>query len=217
MHALLRSHLGSTGPWPVESLTWSQHHELVLLFVCACSATYFPLGHPICMRIYHGLLSRGAFYFTAISFPLGRLICLRIYRGLLSPGVSYLHALLSNGLKILLQKMPAHRKPDHELGSVVADYTRSVPRWRVQVKFSKSDLGVGPDRFERDAADADLKVVQAAGDRDKMRLAIQQLKAATVTQEMPPVTQVMIIGYLIFCVKILLLFATIVKYLWVLV
>ena len=147
----------------------------------------------------------------------GRLICLRIYRGLLSPGVSYLHALLSNGLKILLQKMPAHRKPDHELGSVVADYTRSVPRWRVQVKFSKSAFSVGPDRLERNAADADLKVVQAAGDRDKMRLAIQQLKAATVTQEMPPVTQVMIIGYLIFCVKILLLFATIVKYLWVLV
>ena len=143
-----------------------------------------------------------------------------IYRGLLSPGVSYLHALLSSGLKLLLEKMPAHRKPDHEFGSVVADYTRSVARWRVQVKFSKSELGVGPDRFERDAADADLKVVQAAGDRDKMRLAIQQLKAATVTQEMPPVTQVMIIGYLIFCVKILLLlllFATIVKYFWVLV
>ena len=163
------------------------------------------------MRIYHGLLSHGAFYFTAISFPLGRLICLHIYRGLLSPGVSYLHALLSSGLKLLLEKMPAHRKPDHEFGSVVADYTRSVARWRVQVKFSKSELGVGPDRFERDAADADLMVVQAAGDRDKMRLAIQQLKAA------PPVTQVMIIGYLVFCVKILLLFATIVKYFWVLV
>ena len=164
------------------------------------------------MRTYHGLLSRGASYFTAISFPLGRLVCLRIYRGLLSPGVSYLHALLSRGLKLLLQKMPAHRKPDHELGSVVADYNRSVARWRVQVRFSKSELGVGPDRFERHAADTDLEVVQAAGDRDKMRLAIQQLKAATVTQEIPPVTQVIIIGYLICCVKILMLFATIVKY-----
>ena len=125
--------------------------------------------------------------------------------------------LVSIGLKLLLENMPAHKKPDHELGSVFANYTRPQARWRVQVKFSKSELGVGPDRDDRAAADADLEVVQAAGDRDKMRLAIQQLKAATVTQEIPPVTQVIRIGYLIFCVRRLLLIATIVKYFWVLV
>ena len=96
--------------------------------------------------------------------------------------------------------MPAHKKPDHELGSVTAVGESS--RWRVQVKFDKSEVCCGPERCSRAVADADLKEVQAAGDRDNMRLAIQQLKAATVTQEMPPVTQVIIIGYLIFCVKI---------------
>ena len=119
--------------------------------------------------------------------------------------------LVSIGLKLLPENMPAHKKPDHELGSVVANYTRPQARWRVQVKFGKSELGVGPDRDDRAAADADLEEVQAAGDRDKMRLAIQQLKTATVTQEMPPVTQVIIIGYLIFYVKILSLFDTTVK------
>ena len=110
--------------------------------------------------------------------------------------------LLSMGLKLLLENMPAHKKPDHELGSVVADYNRSQTRWRVQVNFGNFDWRVGPQRDDRAAADADLEEVRAAGDRDKMRLAIQQLKTATVTQEMPPVTQVIIIGYLIFCVKI---------------
>jgi len=121
------------------------------------------------------------------------------------------------GLKLLLENMPAHKKPDHELGYVVADYNRSQTRWRVQVNFGNSDWRVGPQRDDRAAADADLEEVRAAGDRDKMRLAIQQLKTATVTQEMPPVTQVIIIGYLIFCVRILLLFGIIVKYFWVLV
>ena len=69
------------------------------------------------------------------------------------------------------------------------------------MNFGNSDLRIGPQRDDRAAADADLEEVRAAGDRDKMRLAIQQLKTATVTQEMPPVTQVMIIGYLIFLLK----------------
>jgi len=114
-----------------------------------------------------------------------------IYRNILSPGI-ILHAYLprdSFGLKLLPENMPAHKKPDHELGSVVASvHNLSQDRWRVQVKFDKSDLCFGPDRDDRAVADADLEVVQAAGDRDHMRLSIQQLKTATVTQEMPPVT-----------------------------
>ena len=117
-----------------------------------------------------------------------------MYRDILPLG-SILYAYLqrdSFGLKLLPENMPAHKKPDHELGSVVYNTHNSwsYERWRVQVKFDKSDLCFGPDRYDRAVADADLEVVQAAVDRDKMRLAIQQLKAATVTQEMPPVKQV---------------------------
>ena len=113
---------------------------------------------------------------------------MRIYCVSLSLG-SILHAYLqrdSFGLKLLPENMSAHKKPDHELGSVVA--SRESNRWRVQVQFDKSDLRFGPDRDDRAVADADMEVVQAAGDRDHMRLTIQQLKTATVTQEMPPVT-----------------------------
>ena len=127
---------------------------------------------------------------------------MRMFSTILSPG-SMLHAYLprdSFGLKLLPENMPAHKKPDHELGSVVA--AGESHRWRVQVKFDKFNLCIGPERCSRAVADDDLKVVQTAGDRDKMQLAIQQLKAATVTQEMTPVTQVIIIGYLIFGVKI---------------
>ena len=97
------------------------------------------------------------------------------------------------GLKLLLENMPAHKKPDHELGYVVADYNRSQTRWRVQVNFGNSDCHVGPQRVCWAAAVTDLEEVRAAGDRNKMRLAIQQLKTATVTQEMPPATQAIII------------------------
>ena len=105
--------------------------------------------------------------------------------------IAYL--LLYTGLKILLENMPARKKPDHELGFVHADYNADTTRWRVQVKFGNSDCHVGPQRVCWTAAVTDLEEVRAAGDRNKMRLAIQQLKAATVTQEMPPVTQVIII------------------------
>ena len=106
--------------------------------------------------------------------------------------IAYL--LLYRGLKLLLENMPAHKKPDHELGFVHEDWSNfNTTRWRVQVNFGNSDCHVGPQRIDRAAAVADLEEVRAAGDRNKMRLAIQQLKTATVTQEMPPVTQVIII------------------------
>ena len=105
--------------------------------------------------------------------------------------IAYL--LFYKGLKLLLENMPAHKKPDNELGFVHADYSVDTTRWRVQVNFGTSDCHVGPQRHDRAAAVADLEEVRAAGDRNKMRLAIQQLKTATVTQEMSPVTQVIII------------------------
>ena len=106
--------------------------------------------------------------------------------------IAYL--LLYMGLKLLLENMPAHKKPDHELGFVHEDWSNfNTTRWRVQVNFGNSDCHVGPQRVCWAAAVTDLEEVRAAGDRNKMRLAIQQLKTATVTQEMPPVTQVIII------------------------
>ena len=105
--------------------------------------------------------------------------------------IAYL--LLSMGLKLLLENMPAHKKPDHELGFVHRSDRWDTTRWRVQVNFGTSDCHVGPQRDDMAAAVADLEEVRAAGDRNKMRLAIQQLKTATVTQEMPPATQIVII------------------------
>ena len=105
--------------------------------------------------------------------------------------IAYL--LLYTGLKLLLENMPAHKKPDYELGFVHTDYNADTTRWRVQVQFGTSDCLAGPQRDDRAAAVADLEEVRAAGDRNKMRLAIQQLKTATVTQEMLPATQAIII------------------------
>ena len=106
--------------------------------------------------------------------------------------IAYL--LLYRGLKLLLENMPAHKKPDRELGFVHEDWSNfNTTRWRVQVNFGASDCHVGPQRIDRAAAVADLEEVRAAGDRNKMRLAIQQLKTATVTQEMLPATQAIII------------------------